>query len=150
MADIYEFKCTECDYVANVSGGRDRGFEWESKTVLCRNCKELGDDSTSIASPWDDEQQSESEIQESMAFFKEAASIAPGADALFEDWDPDGEEADESVEEIDAESLFGHSLDVENCKREGHTLIDWPTGGNYECPKCAQQMLRGEVVMNID
>lgn len=133
MADIYEFKCTSCDYRAEVSGGRSRGFEWESKTVLCRNCKELGTESKPLEAPRSDEQvPSENEV---VSEFK----------ALFQELDSDDDEFTE-----DAESLFGYHLDLSKCHRQNHTLVDWPIKGHYECPKCSEQMVRGECVMNID
>ena len=43
MADIYEFKCTECEYVSNVSGGRDRDLlgQLEFDPEVGRNLNEL-------------------------------------------------------------------------------------------------------------
>ncbi len=43
MGSIYRFRCPGCDYMAEVSGGRDAGMVAVVKTMTCLNCKELVD-----------------------------------------------------------------------------------------------------------
>lgn len=43
MGTQFEFKCQQCDYQANVSGGEDFGFVLITQTVFCFDCDELCD-----------------------------------------------------------------------------------------------------------
>lgn len=43
MGTINEYRCSKCDYSAQVSGGTDCGFEVYTKTVYCGDCAELVD-----------------------------------------------------------------------------------------------------------
>ena len=47
MGSLYKFTCSECNYNAEVSGGRDRGMLGFSETVMCLDCKNLSDVGTS-------------------------------------------------------------------------------------------------------
>ncbi len=43
MAQIRQFRCPNCDFRAEASGGEDRGLEIYIQTVVCNECKELLD-----------------------------------------------------------------------------------------------------------
>jgi len=43
MGQTYIFECNACGYNADVSGGRDSGFEALVQTMTCNNCNELVD-----------------------------------------------------------------------------------------------------------
>jgi Zn finger protein HypA/HybF involved in hydrogenase expression len=43
MGQTITFRCTACDYGANVSGGDDAGMAAETTTVECEHCKVLMD-----------------------------------------------------------------------------------------------------------
>ena len=46
MGALYEYKCKNCAYQAEVSGGRDRGFASGTCTIICHDCKDLFDVTT--------------------------------------------------------------------------------------------------------
>ncbi|OHB44928.1 MAG: hypothetical protein A2178_02385 [Planctomycetes bacterium GWC2_49_10] len=48
MGSIYRYKCAACNYQAEVSGGKDRGFEIFTETKVCLNCKEVMDVGTDV------------------------------------------------------------------------------------------------------
>jgi hypothetical protein len=43
MGRIYRFECSACGYIANVSGGDDKGELFATRTVSCATCRALGD-----------------------------------------------------------------------------------------------------------
>lgn len=43
MGSTYEFKCADCGYAAEVSGGQDYGFCVETQTGVCPTCDDLVD-----------------------------------------------------------------------------------------------------------
>jgi hypothetical protein len=43
MGCQYSFACPRCAYLADVSGGPDRGFMARTVTVACLGCRELRD-----------------------------------------------------------------------------------------------------------
>lgn len=43
MGSLYHFRCQQCDYHAEVSGGDDFGFFVKTRTVYCPTCRELRD-----------------------------------------------------------------------------------------------------------
>jgi hypothetical protein len=43
MGSLWHFRCQECGYHAEVSGGEDAGFYVKTRTVYCPACRELGD-----------------------------------------------------------------------------------------------------------
>ncbi len=43
MAQIRQFRCPNCDFRAEVSGGEDRGLEVYIQTVVCKECTEIRD-----------------------------------------------------------------------------------------------------------
>jgi hypothetical protein len=43
MGTLYLFRCEDCGYQAEVSGGRDVGMVSVTRTSLCRSCRELVD-----------------------------------------------------------------------------------------------------------
>jgi hypothetical protein len=43
MGCTYQFRCEDCGLAAEVSGGADRGFYSETRTVWCANCSLLDD-----------------------------------------------------------------------------------------------------------
>ncbi|MFK7800301.1 MAG: hypothetical protein AB8G95_01595 [Anaerolineae bacterium] len=43
MGTQFEFKCQQCQYCANVSGGADFGFVIKTQTAFCFTCDELRD-----------------------------------------------------------------------------------------------------------
>jgi hypothetical protein len=43
MGTLYAFKCKRCRYEAEVSGGPDAGMICETRTIVCRTCRELSD-----------------------------------------------------------------------------------------------------------
>lgn len=43
MGQISKFTCPGCNYEAEVSGGRDRGFFSRTATIACEQCKMLYD-----------------------------------------------------------------------------------------------------------
>lgn len=46
MGALEQYKCNNCDYFAQVSGGKDAGMLVLPNTVLCEKCKEIVDVST--------------------------------------------------------------------------------------------------------
>jgi rubredoxin len=43
MGEITNYKCTSCDYEADIAAGRSCGFERVVETISCRDCRELYD-----------------------------------------------------------------------------------------------------------
>jgi len=43
MGSTSLFRCQQCGYHAEVSGGEDRGIRSRTRTVFCHNCRELTD-----------------------------------------------------------------------------------------------------------
>ena len=43
MGTLFRFECSDCEYTATVSGGRDVGMMAVTKTTTCTTCKELVD-----------------------------------------------------------------------------------------------------------
>ena len=43
MGSLYHFRCRECDYHAEVSGGEDFGFYVKTRTEFCPTCRKLRD-----------------------------------------------------------------------------------------------------------
>ena len=43
MGTTFLFKCNECGYKAELSGGKDSGFVALVQTMTCHNCNELVD-----------------------------------------------------------------------------------------------------------
>lgn len=43
MGACYLFKCSECGYTAEVSGGKDRGMSASVQTMICKDCTALVD-----------------------------------------------------------------------------------------------------------
>ncbi len=43
MGRSYWFECPRCNYRAKVSGKPDRGIDFFTSTILCRDCRELFD-----------------------------------------------------------------------------------------------------------
>src|SRR3712207_2111019 len=46
MGQWFEFRCGQCGYEAEVSGGNDAGMFVTTTTVICRTCKKLCDVTT--------------------------------------------------------------------------------------------------------
>ena len=51
MGRSYWFECLKCGYRARVSGRPDRGRDFFTETVLCRECNELYDAVTRVRIP---------------------------------------------------------------------------------------------------
>ena len=43
MGTWFQFNCSNCDYTASVSGGRDVGMQAVVRTMTCSDCAEIGD-----------------------------------------------------------------------------------------------------------
>ena len=43
MGGLFEFKCPNCGYQAEVSGGEDCGFFARTETMVCKNCLQVVD-----------------------------------------------------------------------------------------------------------
>jgi hypothetical protein len=43
MGVLFKFECPSCGYLAEVSGGADRGFYAATQTIICKECKRLYD-----------------------------------------------------------------------------------------------------------
>jgi hypothetical protein len=41
MGQLAQFRCDECTYEAEVSGGPDCGFSVRTQTISCATCKQL-------------------------------------------------------------------------------------------------------------
>lgn len=51
MGSTYQFRCTNCAYEVQVSGGGDAGMVVVVQTMTCTNCSQLGDVITHTFSP---------------------------------------------------------------------------------------------------
>jgi len=45
------FRCPDCGYAVEISGGLDYGFTGVTQTILCKECKELYDISLEVRAP---------------------------------------------------------------------------------------------------
>ncbi len=99
MGTQFLFTCPDCGYEAEVSGGGDAGMIAASETILCLDCKELSDITTTI---W--------------------AEGNP----------------------MDVREEFPLQCD----KNENHTVRLWEHPDN--CPRCGQQMEKGDFTMIWD
>jgi len=41
MGRLYTFECSKCGFIGHVSGGEDRGAVCFTRTMICRDCREL-------------------------------------------------------------------------------------------------------------
>jgi hypothetical protein len=49
MGMNFKWECSECNYSAEVSGKRDRGFRSFTETYLCKSCQTIMDESYQLA-----------------------------------------------------------------------------------------------------
>jgi hypothetical protein len=53
MATVCTYKCSKCNYTAEVSGKPDVRFAGKTETVVCNKCHELYDELTEPLEPFD-------------------------------------------------------------------------------------------------
>jgi hypothetical protein len=48
LGEHFTFRCSQCGYSAEISGGSDAGYSFCTQTILCFECKELMDIVTAV------------------------------------------------------------------------------------------------------